>query len=90
MTIKGATLKNADGSATWAPENGSDFSISQTISGYPSSVVVYTSTSAKFAAETMPTGKVDITGIFTQYSTPSRSTWQILLRTADDVKPAAE
>ena len=86
MTIKGATLKNADGSATWAPENGSDFSISQTISGYPSSVVVYTSTSAKFAAETMPTGKVDITGIFTRYS----STWQIQLRTADDVKPAAE
>ena len=69
-----------------AAKNGSDFSISQTISGYPSSVVVYTSTSAKFAAETMPTGKVDITGIFTRYS----STWQIQLRTADDVKPAAE
>ena len=84
MTLKNVEIAAANGKATWAPENGSDFSISRTIKGYPSSVVVYTSTSAKFAAEVMPTGKVDITGIFSRYST----TWQIQLRTADDVKPA--
>lgn len=86
MTIKNVTISAADGKATWAPENGSDFSISRNISGYPSSVVIYTSTSAKFAGEVMPTGKVDITGIFSRYS----STWQIQLRTADDVQPAKQ
>lgn len=84
MTIKNVTIKQADGNATWAPENGSDFSISRNINGFSSSVVIYTSTSAKFAAEKIPTGKVNVTGIFSRYNT----TWQILLRTASDVQPA--
>lgn len=84
MTLKNVEIAAANGKATWAPDNGSDFSISRSIKGYPSSIVIYTSTSAKFAAEVMPTGKVDITGVFSRYST----TWQIQLRTADDVKPA--
>lgn len=86
MTLKNVKLSAADGKATWAPENGSDFSISRSITGKPSTVVVYTSTSAKFAGEVMPTGNVDITGIFSRYS----STWQIQLRTAEDVKPHVE
>lgn len=84
MTIKNVTIKGADGNTTWAPENGSDFSISRYINGFSSSVVIYTSTSAKFAAEKIPTGKVNVTGIFSRYNT----TWQILLRTASDVQPA--
>lgn len=84
MTIKNVTIKGADGNTTWAPENGSDFSISRYINGFSSSVVIYTSTSAKFAAEKIPTGKVNVTGIFSRYGT----TWQILLRTASDVQPA--
>lgn len=84
LTIKGVTLTDANGTNTWAPENGSDFSISRYISGFPSSVVIYTSTSAKFAAEVIPSGKVDITGVFSRYS----STWQIQLRTNDDVRVA--
>ena len=84
MTIKNVTIKGADGNTTWAPENGSDFSISRYIDGFSSSVVIYTSTSAKFAAEKIPTGKVNVTGIFSRYD----KTWQILLRTASDVQPA--
>ena len=84
MTIKNVTIMGADGNTTWAPENGSDFSISRYINGFSSSVVIYTSTSAKFAAEKIPTGKVNVTGIFSRYNT----TWQILLRTASDVQPA--
>lgn len=84
MTIKDVELLDANGENTWAPESTTDFSISRGIKGYPSSVVVYTSTSAKFAAEKIPTGYVDITGVFTIYG----STWQIQLRTADDVKPS--
>lgn len=83
MILKNVEITAADGVATWAPENGVDFSIERRIKGMPSSVVIYTSTSAKFAAEPMPKGKVNITGIFSRYS----STWQIQLRTADDVQP---
>lgn len=82
LKIEGVTLKDANGTNTWAPENDSDFSISREINGYKSSVVVYTSTSAKFAGEVIPVGKVDITGIFSRYGT----TWQIQLRDANDVK----
>lgn len=82
MRISRTQITDADGTATWAPENGSDFSISRSLAGYPSTVVVYTSTSAKFAAEPMPTGNVSVTGIFSRYN----KTWQIQLRTADDVK----
>ena len=45
-----------------------------------------TSTYADFANNVMPTGKIDVTGVFTRY----RNTWQILLRTLSDVQPATE
>ena len=32
----------------------------------------------------MPTGKVNVTGVFTRY----RNTWQILMRTIDDIQLA--
>ena len=54
------------------------------IKGYSDrQIVVRISKYAKFAKEVIPEGKVDITGIFTRY----QDTWQIMLRTADDVKP---
>ena len=83
MTIKNATLTNG-GRDVWAKDNNSDFSISQYINGFPSSVVVYTSTSAKFAGDSIPAGKVNITGVFTRYNT----TWQIVLRDLNDVQSA--
>jgi len=49
-----------------------------------SNVVVRTSTYADFAAMPMPTGKVNITGIFTRFN----NTWQILLRSDKDIQPA--
>ena len=49
-----------------------------------SDIVVRTSTYADFAAMPMPTGRVDITGIFTRYN----NTWQILLRTDKDIETA--
>lgn len=83
MLIRNVTITGADGKTTWAPENGTDFSISRGLSGYPSSVVIYTSTSAKFAGDVIPQGPVDVLGIFSRYS----NTWQIQLRTADDCTP---
>ena len=45
-------------------------------------IVVRTSTYADFAAIPLPQTKVNITGIFTRY----RDTWQILIRTENDVQ----
>ncbi len=90
MTIKGVTLVDANGTTVWAPsgtnvtedEANTDFSIERTMQGYSASkVVVYTSTSAKFANEVIPTGKVNITGIFTRYN----KKYQLQMRTIDDI-----
>lgn len=87
MTIRGVSFADADGTKTYAPEDLKDAAncVSRNLAGYSSSkIVVRTSSYADFAASPMPTGKVDITGIFTRY----RNVWQIELRTEDDVKAA--
>lgn len=84
MTIENVTLADADGKATFAPEDLKDAanSVNRGLSGISTnSVVVRTSNYADFAAEAMPTGKVNLTGIFTRY----RNTWQIQLRSAADI-----
>lgn len=85
MTISGVTFEKGDGKTTFAPEAEKDAAncVSRSLSGISSnSVVVRTSSYADFAASTLPTGKVNITGVFTRY----RNVWQILLRTADDIE----
>ena len=47
-----------------------------------SQLVVRTSTYADFAAVPLPTGRVNITGIFTRF----RNTWQILIRQKSDIQ----
>lgn len=89
MTIRDVELKDADGVKVFAPTDGSVTltanCANREISGYASArIVVRTSSYADFANAVMPTGKVDITGIFTRY----RNTWQILLRTVNDIQPA--
>ena len=89
MTLKGVEIQGADGKAVFAPTDGS---VSLTANcanrqfkGISSSqLVLRTSTFADFAGNVMPTGKVDVTGIFTRY----RNTWQILMRTESDIQPA--
>lgn len=94
MTLKNVEMDKADGTLTWAPEADKDAGngVSRTvkINGKAQSLmVVRSSTYADFAALAMPKGKVNLTGIFTVYATnPSRYgyTWQILLRSIDDVE----
>ena len=88
MTLKNVRLKEADGKAVFAPNDRSAEiranAVNRTLTGISSSkMVIHTSTFADFANQPMPTGSVDITGIFTRY----RDTWQILLRSANDIKP---
>lgn len=99
MTLKNVEMDKADGKLAWAPEADKDAGngVSRTVkingrvytSGNNSLMVVRSSTYADFAALAMPKGKVNLTGIFTVYATnPSRYgyTWQILLRSIDDVE----
>lgn len=86
VELKDVSLKDANGSRVYAPSDGS-VSLSancanRLFSEYSSSVVLRTSTYADFASSVMPQGKLNITGIATRYNT----TWQILLRSIDDVQ----
>ena len=85
MTIKDVTFKKGDGKTTFAPDKDKDAanSVNRGLVGLNDSyMVVRTCTYAYFAADPLPTGPVNITGIFTRY----RSTWQVLIRTADDIE----
>ena len=91
MTIKNVEFTNADGKTTFAPSEEKDDanSVNRGLSqnGKPiatSSIVVRTSSYADFAAKQLPTGKLNITGVFTRY----RTTWQILIRDERDIQSA--
>ena len=94
MTLKNVEMAKADGKLAWAPEADKDAGngVSRTvkINGKAQSLMVVRSSSyADFAALTMPTGKVNLTGVFTVYATnPSKYgyTWQILLRADSDIE----
>ena len=73
MTIKNVEFTNADGKTTFAPSDEKDAanSVNRGLSqnGKPiatSSIVVRTSSYADFAAKQLPTGKLNITGVFTR------------------------
>lgn len=91
MTIKNVEFTNADGKTTFAPSDEKDAanSVNRGLSQNgehiaTSSIVVRTSSYADFAAKKLPTGKLNITGVFTRYKT----TWQILIRDERDIQPA--
>lgn len=94
MTLKNVEMVKADGKLAWAPEADKDpgNGVSRTvkINGKAQSLMVVRSSSyADFAALAMPTGKVNLTGVFTVYATnPSKYgyTWQILLRSDSDIE----
>lgn len=86
ITLRNVSLEGADGTAVFAPEDGSVSLTSNCANrnlNEIGNVVIRTSTYAKFAKTVMPKGKVDITGVATRYN----DTWQILMRTLDDIKP---
>lgn len=87
MTLRGVILRAADGTTPYASEDEKDAAncVNRQVTGFSASnLVLRTSTYADFAAQPMPQGKVNITGIFTRY----RNIWQILMRTETDVETA--
>ncbi|MGN1375674.1 MAG: DUF5689 domain-containing protein [Prevotella sp.] len=96
MTVKGVQMAEANGVKVWASEAEKDAGngVSRTIKvngKTNSNFVVRSSTYADFAAQIMPQGNINLTGIFTVYSSNPASygyTWQILLRESSDIEMA--
>ncbi len=85
MTIKGVRFSIPSKYKVYAHEDdiANSNCTHRTFQGISSNnLVVRTSTYADFAAKELPTGTVNVTGIFTRY----RNTWQILLRSEADVE----
>lgn len=86
MTLKKVKFASANGTNVWAPDDSNtsleliDAETGKRISS--SNLVVRNSGYSKFANEVVPKGVFDITGIFTRYN----NTWQIVLRSTDDLK----
>lgn len=86
MTLKKVKFASANGTNVWAPDDTNtsleliDAETGKKISS--SYLVVRNSGYSKFANEVVPQGVFDITGIFTRYN----NTWQIVLRSTDDLK----
>ncbi len=89
VTIKDVEMAEADGSAVFAPTDGSVYLLAgcanRSIKGR-SNVVIRTSTYADFASMIMPSTKGSITGIATRYYNKGSDTWQILCRRSSDLQ----
>ena len=86
MTLKKVKFASANGTNVWAPDDSNtsleliDAETGKKIN--KNNLVVRNSGYSKFANEVIPQGVFDITGIFTRYN----NTWQIVLRSTDDLK----
>lgn len=79
--IKNVSIKGASATKTFSDPSGSS-SVSVYFNEQPSSVFLYTSAYADFAATVVPQGKCNITGIFKRYN----NNWEIIIRSIDDVE----
>lgn len=94
VVLKNVTLKNADGNQTFITgkrESSTSNYYHQEIDGFPSSVVIRTSSYADFAAMKLPYDTVkkekvacDIIGVASKYN----DTWQIMIRKTSDIAAA--
>ena len=90
VTFKNVKFPDADGTKAYAPEEElpSNSSITfierdmQYSDGTKCAAVVHTSVFSTFATEKLPEGEVNVTGVLTRYNT----TWQLIIRTLDDIK----
>lgn len=90
VRLKGVELASANGTTPFADPNAAasnQSAVNQSIkvnNKVDSKIILRTSCYAKFAMKPMPTGKVDITGVASYFN----GTWQILMRTEDDIQAA--
>lgn len=84
VTLKGVTFQNG-GTAIFAPE-GSTGQEEAITDAHGNTLVVRTSGYANFAANKLPKGKGNLTGILGRF----RGSWQFTIRTAEDIKDFVE
>lgn len=90
IRLKGVELASANGTTPYADPSAAasnQSAVNQSIkvnNKVDSKLILRTSCYAKFAMKPMPQGKVDITGVASYYN----GTWQILMRTEDDIQAA--
>ena len=86
MTLKKVKFASANGTNVWAPgDTNTSLELIDAETGTrinKNNLVVRNSGYSKFANEVIPQGVFDITGIFTRFG----DTWQIVLRSTDDLK----
>ena len=84
VTLKGVTFQNG-GTAIFAPEDskGQEEAITD---AHGNTLVVRTSGYANFAANKLPKGKGNLTGILGRF----KGSWQFTIRTAEDIKDFVE
>lgn len=92
VTVKNVGFAKADGKTTYAPKSEgmtTGYGVMRAFDGYTTNEFgVRTSCYSDFAAETLPKGKLDVTGILTCYKSSDRYsvTAQLMLRQQSDVK----
>ncbi len=85
MTIKDVQVEGADGTMTWAPEEkANNNAVTLYFKGGSRNIQVYTSCYSDFANAVVPTGRLNLTGIWKRYN----NYWELILRSEEDVKKA--
>lgn len=91
MTIKNITIKGADGKLTWADSkdpNKAGNGVKKYFTGMSEDFMTYTSTYSDFANTPIPTGKMNLTGIWKAYqnNTKYNVQWEIIIRDVNDIE----
>ena len=86
VRLEGVEITEADGTATWAPEELQNSSnvVERHIKMGKTNIVLRMSTYADFANEAMPDGKLNINGVMTRYN----NYWQFVISNTTDIETA--
>lgn len=88
VRLKNVSITEADGTATWAPEELKNSSnvVERKIKMGKTNLVLRMSTYADFANEVMPTGKLNVNGVLTRYN----KDWQFVISSTNDIEQITE
>lgn len=88
VRLEGVEITEADGTATWAPEELQNSSnvVERHIKMGKTNIVLRMSTYADFANEAMPDGKLNINGVMTRYN----NYWQFVISNTTDIETAGK
>jgi hypothetical protein len=87
VRLEGVEITEADGTATWAPEELQyNNVVERHINIGKTNIVLRMSTYADFANEAMPDGKLNINGVLTRF----KDYWQFVISSTSDIEQAEE